>query len=446
MSAPIQNLLKGLDYSVLQQCMHCGMCLPTCPTYEETKHERNSPRGRIALMRAVADDELSVTKEFGEEMYYCLGCLACTTACPAGVNYAELFETARAEVERQGVLDSPKRTVLRSVLLRGLFTRPRLLRFAGRLLYLWQASGLQSFTRRTGLTALLPKNIRRLEPQAPRIQAKFSHQLIRPLEKPAAPVRRVLVLTGCVQDLAFSDVNRATVDVLLANGCEVHTPPVQPCCGSLHAHNGDVATARELARRQLDLIDPEKFDAIISNAGGCGSHLRAYGHLLHDDPDYAERATAWSKKLKDIHEYLVEIGFHKPAAPSSPQVSGLRSQVSPTTVTYHESCHLCHGQKVSAQPRAILKSIPGVELRECTEAQWCCGSAGIYNITQPETSAWLQERKLGHLRASGAAVVATANPGCHLQIENGLKAAGETIAVTHPIVLLAAAYRAEARH
>ena len=421
------------------------MCLPTCPTYEETKHERNSPRGRIALMRAIADDELAVTKEFGEEMYYCLGCLACTTACPAGVNYAELFETARAEIERQGVLDSPKRTFLRTVLLRGLFTRPRLLRLAGRLLHLWQASGLQAFTRRTGLTALLPKNLRRLEPQAPRIQPRFSHELIRPVEKPAAPVRRVAVLTGCVQDLAFSDVNRATVDVLLANGCEVHTPPLQPCCGSLHAHNGDLETARELARRQLDLFNPDDFDAIISNAGGCGSHLRAYGHLLHEDPYYADRAIAWSKKLKDIHEYLVGIDFRNPAAPSSPQVSGLGSQVSPTTVTYHESCHLCHGQKVSSQPRAILKSIPGVELRECAEAQWCCGSAGIYNITQPETSAWLQERKLGHLRATGAQIVATANPGCHLQIQTGLKSAGETTAVTHPIVLLASAYRREPR-
>ena len=441
-----ENLLKGLDYSVLQQCMHCGMCLPTCPTYEETKHERNSPRGRIALMRAIADEELSVTREFGEEMYYCLGCLACTTACPAGVNYAELFETARAEVERQGVLDSPKRTALRALLLRGLFTRPRLLRFAGRLLYFWQASGLQAFTRRTGLTTLLPKNLRRLEPQAPRIQAKFSHQLIRPVEKPAAPVRRVLALTGCVQDLAFSDVNRATVDVLLANGCEVHTPPVQPCCGSLHAHNGDPATARELARRQLDLINPDDFDAIISNAGGCGSHLRAYGHLLHDDPDYAERAAAWSKKLKDIHEYLVAINFRRPVAPPA---HVRNTNIAPTTVTYHESCHLCHGQKISAQPRAILKAIPGVELRECAEAQWCCGSAGIYNLTQPDTSAWLQERKLGHLRATTAEVIATANPGCHLQIENGLKSAesgsGPTPSVTHPIVLLAAAYRAESR-
>lgn len=425
--------LRDLDYSVLQQCMHCGMCLPTCPTYVETKEERNSPRGRIALMRAIADEELEVTKAFGEEMYYCLGCLACTSACPAGVNYTELFETARADVEKSAVLASPKRDFIRWSVLRVLFTRPRLLRLVGRTLWLWQASGLQSLARRSGLTKLLPKNLRRLEPQAPVIRAKFSHQLIHPVEKPAAPKRRVLVLTGCVQDLAFSDVNRATVDVLLANGCEVHTPPVQPCCGSLHAHNGDTDTARVLARRQLDLINPADYDAIISNAGGCGSHLRAYDHLLHDDPAYAQRAVTWSRKLKDIHEYLVEINFRKPA-----------STAAASTVTYHESCHLCHGQKVSAQPRAILKSLPGVELRECAEAQWCCGSAGIYNITQPDTSAWLQDRKIGHLAATGAQVVATANPGCHLQIQSGLAAHGHPATeVAHPIVLLARAYAAE---
>lgn len=434
-----QNLLKGLDYSVLQQCMHCGMCLPACPTYEETKLERHSPRGRIALMRAIADDELEVTRAFGEEMYYCLGCLACTTACPAGVDYPNLFETARAEIERQGVLDHPKRDFIRWSVVKVLFTRPRLLRFVGRLLWLWQASGAQNVFRKSGLTALLPANLRRLEPQAPAICQKFSHQLIRPVEKPAAPRRRVAVLTGCVQDLAFSDVNRATVDVLLSNDCEVHTPPVQPCCGSLHAHNGDLASARALARRQLDLIDPFAFDAIISNAGGCGSHLRAYGHLLHDDSGYAARAAEWSRKLRDIHEYLVEINFRRPSAP---QVSGLSPQPS-ASVTYHESCHLCHGQKVSAQPRAILRALPGVELRECSEASWCCGSAGIYNITQPATAGWLQNRKLGHLRATGAEVVATANPGCHLQIANGLKQAGETAAVVHPVVLLARAYQAE---
>lgn len=423
------NLLKGLDYSVLQQCMHCGMCLPTCPTYDETKLERNSPRGRIALMRAIADDDLEVTKTFGEEMYYCLGCLACSTACPAGVDYGTLFETARAEIERQGVLDQPKRDAIRWFALRFLFTRPRLLRFVGRLLWLWQASGAEALARRSGLTRLLPKNLRRLEPQSPRIRARFSHQLIQVVEAPAQTRRRVAVLTGCVQDLAFSEINRATVDVLLANGCEVHTPAVQPCCGSLHAHNGDLASARELARRQLDLFDVFAFDAIISNAGGCGSHLRSYHHLLHDDSDYAGRAAEWSRKLRDIHEYLVEIDFRKPTAAAAG-----------STVTYHESCHLCHGQKVTAQPREILRALPGVELRECAEAQWCCGSAGIYNITQPETSARLQARKIGHLLATGAEIVATANPGCHLQIQQGL--AGN-MTVTHPVVLLAEAYRCE---
>lgn len=451
--------LAEMDYSVLQQCMHCGMCLPACPTYVETKEERHSPRGRISLMRAIADGELDVTQAFGEEMYYCLGCLACTSACPAGVNYAELFETARAHVEKTGVLASPKRDAIRWFALRLIFTRPRLLRFVGRLLRLWQVSGAQAAFRRRGFTRLLPANLRRLEPQAPAVQARFSHQLIKPVERPAgcragacatpaanvdggvaqAPAlrakHRVAVLTGCVQDLVFADVNRATVDVLLANGCEVHTPPVQPCCGSLHAHNGDMESARELARRQLDLMDPARFDAIISNAGGCGSHLRHYDHLLADDPVYSARAVEWSRKLRDISEYLVEIGFRRPCAGAAETM----------TVTYHESCHLCHGQKVSRQPRDVLAAVPGVRLAECAEPTWCCGSAGIYNITQPETSAWLQERKLGHLRATGAEVVATANPGCHLQIENGFKAAGEAKTVVHPVVLLARAYQKEAR-
>lgn len=492
--------------------MHCGMCLPTCPTYDETKLERHSPRGRIALMRAIADGELEVTRAFGEEMYYCLGCLACTTACPAGVDYPNLFETARAEVERQGVLDTPKRTFIRAAVLRLLFTRPRLLRLVGRALYAWQASGLQSLARRSGLLNLLPPDLRRLEPQSPTILPRFSHQLIAPVECPVeqrstlnaqhltltaegsslnvqnsalnvqrSPIlappsipsapslpRRIAVLTGCVQDLAFADVNRATVDVLLANGCEVVTPPVQPCCGSLHAHNGDLATARALARRQLDLFNPDDFDAIISNAGGCGSHLKTYGHLLHDDPAYADRASAWDKKLKDIHEYLIALPFRHPRppaaeTPSSVQRSALNVKRSPTpsprplptplalaktTVTYHESCHLCHGQKVSTQPRSILRAIPGLELRECAEAQWCCGSAGIYTITQPDTAARLQERKIGHVLATGADIVATANPGCHLQLQNGLRDACAHSQVTpprvaHPVVLLAAAYRAE---
>jgi len=311
------------------------------------------------------------------------------------------------------------------------------LRATGRLLWVWQAGGLQALSRRWKLTWLLPKTIRELEPATPTIRRQFSDALIAAIERPRdGGVRhRVLMLTGCMQDLMFSDVNRATVDVLLANGCEVHTPPVQYCCGSLHVHNGDPTTARLLARRQLDGIDPGKFDAIISNAGGCGSHLRHYDHLLAADPDYAPRAAEWTRKLRDIHEWLVEIGFRTPVAKNS----GTREKI-----TYHESCHLCHGQKVSRQPREILRALPNVELVECAEATWCCGSAGIYNITQPATAAWLQQRKVAHVQATGASIVATANPGCHLQLENGLGMTGDhATTVVHPVVLLAAAYRAE---
>lgn len=434
MSPGAKNLLQSLDYAVLQQCMHCGMCLPTCPTYAETGRERNSPRGRISLMRAMADGELDTTQAFADEMSHCLGCLACTTACPAGVDYTELFETGRAQVEQSGVNATVSRSLIRAATMRGLFVHPRLLRAVGRLLWFWQASGAQALTRRLKLTALLPRRWRELEPSTPPIRRYFSDTLIAAVEMPKGRRRyRVAMLTGCMQDLVFSDVNRATVDVLRENGCEVVTPRAQHCCGSLHAHNGDQATARLLARRQLDTIDPAFVDAIISNAGGCGSHLKRYGHLLADDPTYASRAAEWSRKLRDISEWLVEIGFRPPQSPESPSVA----------VTYHESCHLCHGQKVSRQPREILRAIPGIELRECAEAAWCCGSAGVYNLTQPATAAWLQQRKLGHLHATGAAVVATANPGCHLQIENGLAAKDSITRVVHPVVLLAEAYARE---
>ncbi|MSU70641.1 MAG: (Fe-S)-binding protein [Opitutaceae bacterium] len=426
--------------------MHCGMCLPTCPTYVATGRERNSPRGRIALMRAVADGELATTSAFAAEMSYCLGCLACTTACPAGVDYTTLLETARAQVEQSGIAATPVRTVVRAFTMRWLFTRPRGLRAAGRLLWLYQASGLQALFRRLKLTALLPRQLRELEPSTPKIQRHFSDALIAGLEPPRGAKRyRVAMLTGCVQDLVFSDVNRATVDVLLENGCEVVTPRAQSCCGSLHIHNGDPATARRLARRQLDTINPGDFDAIISNAGGCGSHLKHYDRLLADDPAYAPRAQEWVRKLKDVSEWLVEISFRKPR--TSEERSTFHAQLpSPaaTIVTYHEACHLCHGQKIFAQPRAILRALPGVDLRECAESTWCCGSAGIYNITEPETAAWLQVRKVGHLQATGASIFATANPGCHLQIEGGLRKQGETATrVAHPVVLLAEAYRAE---
>lgn len=421
--------LADLDYSVVQQCMHCGMCLPSCPTYLETKLERNSPRGRIALMRAVADGELEVSRAFGEEMYYCLGCLACTTACPAGVDYPKLFENARAEIEAQDVLFTPGRRFWRWLTLRQIFAKPWMLHAVGRALWIYQASGLCALVRKSGLLRLLPANLRDLEPATPTVKRTFSDGLIAEVEVPSAPRHRVGMLTGCVQDLVFPDVNRDTVDALLANACEVVTPRSQGCCGSLHAHNGDLEQATTQARRLLDQFDLASLDAIITNAAGCGSHLKHFSNLLGDDPRYRERAAAWDAKVRDISQWLVEIGFRRPEGSGSP-----------CQATYHEACHLCHGQGISRQPREILRAVPGLELVELENATHCCGSAGVYNITQPEQAAKLQQEKAACIARTGASLVATANPGCHLQIQNGV---GDDIAVRHPVSLLAEAYRAE---
>jgi glycolate oxidase iron-sulfur subunit len=427
--------LRLLDYSVLQQCMHCGLCLPTCPTYDTTKHERNSPRGRISLMRSIADGALGVTRGFADEMSYCLGCLACQTACPAGVDYAALFETARNDIERQHVHAGIARALLRRLMFGGLFLSPRALRWLGGLVRVYQRSGLESLLRRSRLLRLLPATLRRLEPQLPRMAPTFSDRLIARREQPIGePRHRVALLTGCVQDLVFSDVNRDTADVLIANGCAVDTPPLQPCCGSLHAHNGERELARGLARRMIDLIPPHRYDAIVSNAGGCGSHLRHYGPLLEDDDRYAEAARGWDAKVRDVHEWLAEIGWRSPvAAPFD----------TPIALAYHDSCHLAHGQRVTRQPRDLLRSLPGVSFTELTEASWCCGAAGTYAIAQPAQSERLLTRKVAHVGAADVDILATANPGCHLQIARRLDADRSRVRVEHPVSLLARAYRRE---
>lgn len=426
--------MKGLDYSVLQQCMHCGLCLPTCPTYDATKIERHSPRGRISIMRAIADDKMEMTRTFAEEMYFCLGCLACMTACPAGVNYAELFEHARAEAESSGLLRSPKRNFIRGFAVKWLFMDLRRLRLLGRLLRFYQNIGLQRAVRSSGVLKLFPKRLQELEAITPDIQPKFSADLIPPITPAKGQKRyRVALLSGCAQDLIFSDVNLHTAEVLAWNGCEVVTPKEQLCCGSLHAHNGEWDLACELARKQIDQFPPEQFDAIISNAGGCGSHLKHYSKLLASNPEYHQRAELWDRKVKDIHEWLMEIGITPPTANLPPQ-----------TVTYHESCHLSHGQKVVAQPREMLRAIPNLKLVELPESTWCCGSAGIYNIVQPEMAGQLLDRKLSNIRRTGVELVATGNPGCLLQLINGARQQGMKLKVVHPVSLLAEAYRKSA--
>jgi glycolate oxidase iron-sulfur subunit len=423
--------LKNLDYSVVQQCMHCGLCLPTCPTYDATKLERNSPRGRIALMRSIADGELEPGKTFGDEMYFCLGCLACMTACPAGVNYAELFEHARAEAEQSGALASPKRTLIRAFALRWLFMDLNRLQLVGHVLRLYQQLGLQTLLRRSGVLKLLPRRLRDLEAMTPTVRPEYSADLIPPFTPAAGPRRyRVAMLSGCAQDLIFSDVNRDTVEVLARNGCDVVTPPEQSCCGSLHAHNGEWELAQQLARRNIDQFPPKQFDAIITNAGGCGSHLKHYAKLLAGEQAYETKAREWDRKVKDVHEWLSQIGLTPPPA-----------SLEPLAVTYHESCHLCHGQKVSVQPRELLRAIPGLTLTELAEASWCCGSAGVYNLVQPEMAGELLERKINHIRTTGCTVVATGNPGCILQLVNGAKKEGLPLRVVHPVTLLAEAYR-----
>jgi len=426
--------LKDLNYSVVQQCMHCGLCLPTCPTYDATKLERNSPRGRIALMRAIADDRLEPSRSFADEMYFCLGCLACVTACPAGVDYTTLFEHSRAEVENKKLLDSPSRWVIRRFTLGWLFFDLNRLKLLGLTIRIYQQTGVQGFLRNSGLMRLLPRRLRELEAMTPTVQPHFSEVLIAPVT-PASRVKkyRVALLTGCAQDLMYSDVNRDTAEVLAENGCEVFTPADQSCCGSLHAHNGELEMAKNLARRQLDQFPPDQFDAIISNAAGCGSHLKHFSKLLQADPVYANRARLWDSKLKDIHEWLVTIGCRAPA----------KTELSPTIVTYHEACHLCHGQKITRQPREILQKIPDLVNKELTESTWCCGSAGIYNLIQPEMANQLLDRKLAHIEKTGCSVVATGNPGCMAHISNGVRKKNLPLRVAHPVTLLAEAYRRE---
>jgi glycolate oxidase iron-sulfur subunit len=305
------------------------------------------------------------------------------------------------------------------------------LRALGRVLRLYQRLGLQTLVRRSGLLKLFPKRLRELEAMSPEIQQAFSADLIAPVT-PAVGQRRfqVAMLIGCAQDLIFSNINRDTVEVLSRNGCEVVTPRDQPCCGSLHAHNGEWKLAQQLARKQIDQIPPEQFDAIITNAGGCGSHLKHYRKLLAGDAAYEKRAALWDSKVKDIHEWLGAIGIQTPRSSAPAQV-----------VTYHESCHLTHGQKITREPRDLLRLIPSLKLVELPESSWCCGSAGIYNLIQPAMANELLQRKLDHIESTGATVVATGNPGCLLQLINGAKQRGLALRVVHPVTLLAEAYR-----
>lgn len=414
---------------VLRQCIHCGMCLPVCPTYALTLRERSSPRGRIRLIKSVVEERLDWQSDgFSEEMYFCLDCRACETACPAGVNYGELVEAARGQLQAHAEA-SGRRSRFRRFILCGIFARPERIKLVARLLRFSQRTGIETLAVRTRLLKAVSSKLHQLAPLAPRVAATFSDDVLPEVLLAHGPRRfRVGLITGCVQNVVYPGVNVDTAEVLARNGCEVHVPKLQACCGSLHGHTGDEVTARELAQRMISRFEPLGVDAVIINAAGCGSFLKHYGRLLADDPEWADRAAAFAGKVKDIHEFLVEIGFEPPMRPLNRRV------------TYHEACHLVHGQKISSQPREILRCLPGVELVELFESTWCCGSAGIYNITHTDTALALLERKLDHLEATGAEVVATANPGCLIQLEYGARRRGLQVEVVHPVTLLRRAY------
>jgi glycolate oxidase iron-sulfur subunit len=409
---------------LIADCVHCGFCLPTCPTYVLWGAEADSPRGRIYLMnQAVGGEPLS--DSMVEHFDNCLGCMSCVTACPSGVQYDRLIEDTRAQIERRHSR-TPKDRALRTAIF-ALFPYPRRLRLLRGPLHAYQSSGLQKLVARTGLLPRLAPTLATLESLAPRLRG-----VPRPPRRiPARGERRAVVgmLTGCVQSAFFPDVNSATVRVLAAEGCEVLVPPSQGCCGALSVHNGRRAEAQRFARKLIDVFEKTRMDYFVVNAAGCGSSLKEYDALLEDDPVYAERAAAFTAKVRDLAELLAELG---PVATRHPL---------DVTVAYHDACHLAHAQGIRTQPRSLLRGIPGLTLKEIADPEICCGSAGIWNVLNPAPAAELGDRKATNVLATGATLLVTANPGCLMQVAAAIQRQGGEIALAHTAQVLDASIR-----
>ena len=408
--------------------MHCGFCLPACPTYVLWNKEMDSPRGRIHLMRLGLEDDAELSDGFARHIDTCLGCMACVTACPSGVRYDRLIEATRPQLERhhpRGLADRLFRWLIFA-----LFPNPRRLRWVAAMLWGYQRLGLQRLLRATGLLALLPERLQAMEAVAPTIAWRSAWTNL-PTRIPASgpPRGRVGLLLGCVQRIFFAEVNAATARVLAAEGCEVVAPAAQGCCGALMLHGGLEREAARLARRLIDTFDTAAVDTIAVNAAGCGSTLKEYGYLLRDDPAYAARARAFAAKCQDISEVLADF---KPRAPRHP----IRLRVA-----YHDACHLRHAQGVKSAPRSVLSAIPELEVCEIPEGELCCGSAGIYNLVEPETARDLGDRKARNVVSTGAEAVVSSNPGCLLQLHSSLAHTGQPRRTFHLVELVDASIR-----
>ena len=429
----IEKSADAPSFEKISACVHCGLCLEACPTYKELRVEMDSPRGRIYLMKGILDERLEPTEEVLKHLDQCLDCRACETACPSGVAYADILEKTRTILEPERGRGWITR-ILRWFLFRKLLPNRRWQKVVFKMLWVQQILGLTALGRWLGRIGLLPGRLGAMARQAPRVpmtsfraRHKKEFDLVRGrLTFPARGSKRfrVALFTGCLADQLFADVNEATVRVLTENGCEVEVLANEQCCGALHIHNGARDQAKELAKGNVAAFLPGKYDAILTNAAGCSAELRHYGELCDGDA----KAKEFGGKIRDIAEWLVEIGFQPPKG----ELQG--------KACYDEPCHLLHAQKISAAPKTLLGSLPGLEMVPLEDAEFCCGSAGIYSVTEPKLSKDVLARKIECIKKSGAGVVVTGNPGCILQIRYGLKEAGLPIKVVHPVELLAEAY------
>jgi len=408
---------------ILSSCIHCGMCLQTCPTYNLTFDEVSSPRGRIRLIKYVAEGKLPLTEKFAYEMNFCLDCQACETACPAGVKYGSLVEAARVHVEHSEYV-SPLSRLIKKIAFRKILPNFNLLKFLSKVLRFYQ----KSFIRKPfeSVLKIISKRLYEINKLSPEISDFFSDEIF-PEVVPARGEKKFIVLfpVGCLMNVMFSDVNKDTIELLSKLGCEVIIPKKQTCCGSLPAHNGDLDQARKLARATIESFSNYKFDFIISNSAGCGAFMKEYGHILKDDKDYSIKAKEFSAKVKDIMEFI----YH------NFDLSNFETQ-NEIEITYHEACHLVHTQKISEEPKQVLKQIKGLRLVPLNEATMCCGSAGIYNIVNYDSSMQILERKMNNIKLTNAKVVLTGNPGCLGQIRYGTEKFNVKTEVIHPVTLL----------
>ncbi|MGB8888796.1 MAG: glycolate oxidase subunit GlcF [Candidatus Korobacteraceae bacterium] len=411
------------DAELLNACVHCGFCLQTCPTYTLWGKEQDSPRGRIHLMNMAIAGEVELTDLYVSHFDHCLGCQACVTTCPSGIKYGQLIEAMRGQLERQYRRPLHERMFRRMIA--AVFSQPARMRKLIVPLRAYQRLGLQKLARAMGLTSLLPRSLRAMEQMLPDLSRKEVSAALPSRIAAQGPKRRtVAMLTGCVQSVFMAQVNAATARVLSAEGCEVLVPPEQGCCGALMMDLGQERDALDSARKMIDLFMPLAVDTIVLNAAGCGHTLKDYGYLLRDDPQYRERALAFSAKCKDVSELLAELPARAPRHPIALRVA------------FHDPCHLLHAQGLREPPRAMLRTIPGLELLEISEAALCCGSAGVYGLVQSQTAHQLGERKVERIIATSAQAVATGNPGCQLQIGALLNETGHPLPVMHYMELL----------